>query len=696
MATGQGRDNEWRERMRAAAAGAAVAVLIFSGVWTIDEADRQHHREAVRSEAIHYASYLRARLEGAVNKRLRIAYGLSAFARTHFDRIPENFDPFAEALMQTGVVGIRSLQLAPNAVVEFVHPMITNQGIVGHDLLADPARNHAVRRAIDNRQFLIAGPLDLIQGGTGLIARLPIYRPRNDLVYEEDFWGFATIVLDVEPLLAEAGLYETGRRYDIALRGIDGLGAQGGLFFGNAALFSADPVLLDVTLPAGSWQLGVMPVGGWPGSSPASQVIWIVGAIFAGTAAGLAFILISAPATLRRQVVRATRSLRESEEQFRRIAETASDAIISTDAQGRITFWNPGAERAFGYHANEVIGEPVGVLIPEEYRGRHDDALDRLRAGNPSRGPGRTVTASGLRKDGAEFSLEISHAVWTAGGNTFYTAIIRDISARVRAERERLLLQERYHRAQRLEAIGTLAAGAAHEFNNLIGILIANAESALAALPPDSGAAGDIAAVLEGAWRAAAVVRRLLAFSEAQQGEREIVAVDELVGTVAAEIGEMAPPGVVVEVEAAASACRIFGDRQQLREVLFGVCMNGLQAMEKEGGRLRLAIGTAGEDECPLWESSRENGICLGEWPGCPAVRLIISDTGPGMTTDVMNRAFEPFFTTRPVGSGVGLGLAVVLGIVRSHGGAICMRSTPGGGTNCGVYLPAASVEPAA
>lgn len=672
-----------------------VALLVLAAVALVDASERSRFQQYKRSDALMYASVVRAKVEGALHKRLRIAYGLSAFARSQFDQLPANFYQFAEALMRTGVAGIRSLQLSPGAVVRYVYPYKSNEKVMGHDLLADPARREAVLRAIEQRMFIVAGPLDLLQGGRGLIARLPIYR---DTAAGEIFWGFATIVLDIEPLLAEAGLASgTDSSYRVALRGTDGLGEDGEQFFGEPDVFYADPVLLDVALPAGRWQVAVVPKAGWPRTAPASAIIWSIGAVLAVVASGLTAVVLLAPDALRREVARATEALRDSEEQFRRVAESATDAIVSADGSGHIVFWNQAAADAFGYTGAEAIGQPVSILIPPRLRAEHEEAFARSAASPMASRPRHSFAAFGLRKDGGEFPLELSSARWTSGGATYHTAIIRDVSERKAAERQQARLQERFHQAQRMEAIGTLASGAAHEFNNILNSIMANADSAAMQLGSEHPAAQAVAEVQEGAWRAADIVRQLLVFSEKSPEDLQPVAIAEVVAETLDELRRSVPPWIAITGAIPDAAGLVLAEPQQLRQMLSNLCINAMQAMAGGAGTIGVTVTRLDGAHCSLAElcpgQPDSAALDVGHVERWPAFAVTVADTGSGMTRAVLDRAFEPFYTTKPVGSGSGLGLSVVHGIVQRCGGAVSVRTCPGKGTMISVYLPMIQAE---
>lgn len=251
------------------AAAAVLAVVIYE-----DFIQTSAFQSAYRAQILTRLSAVRADLEAELNSRLTLVHGLSAFAKSYPEFSEEDFHIFAKELMDR-YHGIRSLQLAPRAVVTYIHPLKGNEAAKGHDLLADPARREAAERAIAEHKFVIAGPVKLRQGGEALIGRHPIYLPTADgAPGGESFWGFSIILIDLNPLLEAGGIIGNSDGIQYALRGKDGLGASGAVFFGSQAVFDADPVKLDISLPNGSWQLAGTPENGWTKSWPGRKWLW--------------------------------------------------------------------------------------------------------------------------------------------------------------------------------------------------------------------------------------------------------------------------------------------------------------------------------------------------------------------------------------------------------------------------------------
>ncbi|MCH7998709.1 MAG: diguanylate cyclase [Chloroflexi bacterium] len=280
----------------------AIAVALVT-VAFIDHLLREDLKQETRSNVLNEVTARRVSLEQALNQRLFLVRGLAAYVSSRPEINDAEFQAFAEDL-EGEQTGIRSLQLAPDSVVTYVYPVEGNEEAIGHDLLGDPARRDAVQSAIDNREFVIAGPLELKQGGVALIGRTPVFLALPD--GSEQYWGLAIILIDFDPLLLQAGLLDESRDIEYVIRGKDGMGASGEVFFGDESALDTDPVTSAVSLPNGSWELAAAPVGGWPSASAASSWAWIIGMISALLVGAVTFYLVSTPARLRKARSEAT------------------------------------------------------------------------------------------------------------------------------------------------------------------------------------------------------------------------------------------------------------------------------------------------------------------------------------------------------------------------------------------------------
>ncbi len=365
-------------------------------------------------------------------------------------------------------------------------------------------------------------------------------------------------------------------------------------------------------------------------------------------------------------------TLREREDALRAILDAATDAVISIDAAGRIREVNAATARLFGYPADELIGRNVSALMPPPYRDEHDGYIARyLRTGERRIiGVGREVVAR--RKDGTTFPIELSVRE-AAGPPRRFVGFVRDLT-------DRRELEARFLRAQRLESIGTLASGIAHDLNNVLTPVLVAVKLLLRDRPGT-----DRKALLETAQasieRGAGMIRQLLTFGGGVAGERVPVAVGELVREVRGLLEHTLPKAITFTVSAADDLWPVVGDPTQLTQVLVNLCVNGRDAMPA-GGTLsvRAENHTLDPQAAALYPGAR---------PG-RYVHVSVTDTGTGMTPEVQARIFDPFFTTKPFGQGTGLGLATAQGIVKSHEGFFGVYSRPGKGTRFSVCLPAA------
>ena len=264
------------------------------------------------------------------------------------------------------------------------------------------------------------------------------------------------------------------------------------------------------------------------------------------------------------------------------------------------------------------------------------------------------------------------------GGPNQLFGITQDITERKRAEQARLALEKQLRQAHKLEAVGTLSAGIAHDFNNILAAILGNGELSLELLSDGVSCRENLEKIVESTLRASRLVEQMLAFSRAARSEPQPERLAPLVAEALRLLeGEM-PAGVDLRTEMDEDLVAMV-DAHQIEQVVVNLGRNALQAMEEDGGTLKV--------ELDLVELSQDDAS-FGLAPG-PYVRLRFSDTGQGMDPQVRERAFDPLFTTREVGQGVGMGLAVVHGIVKSHAGAVRLESAPGQGAVFTVYLPA-------
>jgi len=369
-------------------------------------------------------------------------------------------------------------------------------------------------------------------------------------------------------------------------------------------------------------------------------------------------------------------ALKQSEATGRALLQSASEGIVLINASGCITLVNAAAERMFGYHRDELIGQMLEVLLPDRARSAHTEHRTHYFAAPRVRPMGSGLDLAGRHKDGTEFPVEISLSYVDSSEGMTAMALITDISERKRAEAELQRQRETLYRTEKLAALGTLSAGIAHEMNNPLGIITSRIEIMLLDaeehnLPPQ--VLEDLKALHRATQRVARIAANLRSF--ARQAPREHTRVD-LNAVVAETLLLMRKPlevdGIMLVTSLDPSLGAIVGDAGTLQQVLLNLVTNAREAMAGRGGEIRI-----------------ETSIVAGR-PGW--VRVVIQDTGPGISPEELSKVFDPFYTTKTTGTG--LGLSVSYGIIQDHHGTVDVQSVPGKGTTFVLAFPAAPDEP--
>ena len=382
---------------------------------------------------------------------------------------------------------------------------------------------------------------------------------------------------------------------------------------------------------------------------------------------------VSAQIAMAVQRKRAEEALRRSEASLRGFVDNAVFGISRSSADGTVLSANRTLARLLGYGSREeLIGLKTGTAFyrrPEDREATVRQMLSGDRFEN--------LEAEWKRKDGSPLTVRLSgRAVRAAdGGVDGYEVIIEDIT-------EHRALEAQLRQAQKMEAVGQLAGGVAHDFNNLLTTILASSELLASGLPPGTPHRDDVDVIHQAAVRAAELTRDLLAFSRQQPLELQAVPLGGLVTDFARLARRLVPEDVDVAVQVDATRSVVRADPGAVEQILMNLVTNSRDAMPA-GGTLRLVVADGALDE----EYCRAHG-----W-GTPGeyVVLTVADTGAGMDARTQQHIFEPFFTTKPVGQGTGLGMAMVYGLVKQHGGFINVYSEPGLGTTVRIYFPVAA-----
>ena len=399
---------------------------------------------------------------------------------------------------------------------------------------------------------------------------------------------------------------------------------------------------------------------------------------------------------MRTRLLSALAERERAEQGFRRLFEAAPDATLAIAMDQTVAIANAQAEALFGYQRGDLAGVKIESLVPAaaitiEAAHRADYFAD------PEPRPmGADLELPAVRSDGTEFPAEISLSGLSADGQPLIIVTIRDISERlaVQSERERLRAeteqqrtQRRMQQAQKLESLGQLAGGVAHDFNNLINIITGYTNLSGDQLGPLAQhdarlkpVLSDISQIREAAEQAARLTRQLLTFARHDPVKPEVLNLNDIVEGAGQLLHRTLGEHIDLEIASRPDLWPVQADRGQLEQVLVNLAINARDAMPR-GGKLSIDTGNLEADR--TYAQARP-GLRPGRY-----ARLRVSDTGTGMDQATIDRVFEPFFTTKPKGHGTGLGLSTVYGIVTQAGGTVQIYSEPGLGTTFTVLIPA-------
>jgi signal transduction histidine kinase/CHASE1-domain containing sensor protein len=631
--------------------------------------------------------------------------------------------------------GFTSYEVHPQSTGQFatsithIEPFTgRNLRAFGFDMYSEPVRRAAMMAARDTGSAALSGKVVLVQEGRGeqpgFLMYVPVYRH-----------GAPIASLEQRRAAIVGWVYAPFRMVDL-MRGLGGAHAadlQVTIYDGtrpdpDSLLFRSQDTaawrqpLFRQTLPANisgrPWLIDIA-------SSPMfearldtrrPQVIGITG-IGLGFLLSVVVWLLASERGRAVQLARAmTLELRQSYERIEAermrmdlILQNTYDAFIAIDAEGRVTDWNPRASQQFGWTRAEALGREIGaLLVPPEQRVAHERgfaqfaALDGPAAAADERGlppvrparplvNGEPAEVMARHRDGHLVPVEIVVAALPAEVGHGASAFLRDITPRREAEARERLRQQRLDeartalaRSQKLEAVGKLTGGVAHDFNNILHIISANVQLMMKS---SNNSEKRLRSILDAVERGSKLSSQLLAFARRQPLHPNLVNVGLLLERMDSLLHRAAGESVEIALAHGDDLWNTLVDPNQLENVLLNLVINARDAMDGKG-KVSIALENLAIDNAT---AAADPELTAGDY-----VRIAVSDTGEGMPPEVMERAFEPFFTTKPEGKGTGLGLSMAHGFVRQSGGHIRIASVPGQGTTVSIYLPRAEAEDAA
>ena len=370
---------------------------------------------------------------------------------------------------------------------------------------------------------------------------------------------------------------------------------------------------------------------------------------------------------------RTDEALRDSQERLLGIISSAMDAIITVDNDQKIIVFNRAAEQIFRCPATEAIGQAIDKFIPRRFRDAHREHIRSFgKTGVSSRSMYSPGTLMGVRADGEEFPVEATISQVKTASETLYSVILRDVSVRKRTEDE-------LRQAQKMEAVGHLAGGIAHEFNNYLGIIMGYSDLMAEEEIENESLRLGLTEIKGATQRAASLTRQLLAFSRKQIIEPTVLDLNASVWEAHKLLRRLIPANIDVIPVLHPDLGKVKVDPAQIQQILINLVVNARDAMP-QGGKISIeTVGVVLDEEF----ASRYFDVVPGEY-----IMISVGDNGEGIDADTLPHIFEPFFTTKQAGKGTGLGLSTTYGIVKQSGGHITVASVRGRGTTFRIYFP--------
>ena len=389
---------------------------------------------------------------------------------------------------------------------------------------------------------------------------------------------------------------------------------------------------------------------------------------------------------------RSEEALRKSEERFKFLAGKMADIIWTVNLDFQTTYVSPSIEKILGFTPEERKRQTLEEMItPRSLKRAQMMFLEELRrdeAGNADPDRSVIIEVEYYRKDGSTVWMENSVKAMrdNSGAIDGMYGVSRDITERKIAEEEKTKLQSQLQHVQKMESIGTLAGGIAHDFNNMLGIIVGNTELAMDDVPEWNPARHNLEEIRIASMRARDVVKQIMAFSRQSPREMKPVRISAIIKEFLKLLRSSIPRTIEIHQNISSESDTVRADPTQINQVLINLCSNAAHAMGEKGGVLEVSLKNI--------EMDKGSAIHYHDLSPGKYIRLTVSDTGHGIEPKIMERIFDPYFTTKGVGEGSGMGLSVVHGIVKSHGGYFLVDSELGKGTTFQVFFPYIEDEP--
>ncbi|ALQ51082.1 ATP-binding protein [Nitrosomonas ureae] len=626
-------------------------------------ADHLHSRNLereIRDAAFVHLSLLRANLEGKIISNAQLVQGLAASISVEPDLSMEKFTQLAQYLFK-GRSQLRNIGAAPDLVIRYMYPVEGNEAAIGLNFREHPQQLESVLRARDSGNLIIAGPVDLVQGGLGFIARIPVFLD-NAESGKKVFWGMISAVIDVNKLYQASGLLDFVKEFDISIRGKDALGKAGEVFFGTDQLFEQNPMLLDISLPYGSWQIAAIPKGGWSIIGNES-IVFRLGLVFTG-------LLILLPVVL---VAKFQQKKRDSEARLEALFVMSPIGIALNDYKtGKFIDVNEALLVPTGYTREELLSLTYWDITPKDYAIREAQQLESMQM----TGSFASYKKEYIRKDGSHYPVQLNGVViCDVSGRKLIWSMVEDITERTQAEQA--LITARYEAERANKAKSEFLSSMSHELRTPMNAILGFSQL-LELEGLDDRHLTYVKGIKSAGIHLLALIDEVLDLAKIESGRIDLQLEWIDIYTVVEEclnLVKIQADGQDIKLTHSEMADKvIYTDRIRFKQIILNLIHNAIK-YNRKGGWVHIEL-----------KNSDNSGY----------LKIIVTDSGMGIAANRLTELFQPFNRLDAAGSaieGTGIGLSLTRRVIEMMGGCIGVESELGVGSTFWFELPARGIN---
>jgi PAS domain S-box-containing protein len=638
-----------------------IGFILVSIAYYIDSSNTENNRLQLRATVLNEISHLRARLEGNIKSNVMLINGLVAAVSIEPNISQQRFLALSSPLINVNSQ-ILVVAAAPDLIVKYINPIEGNESVIGLDYRNVPEQIVDVEKSRDTGNLIMTDVINLVQGGRGVIARFPIFiKSAQD--ESPEFWGIVSAVFDIDQYFKASGLFDRTDSLDLTIRNLK----TNKIIFGTADIDKSDPVVTSITLPFGEWQLAAAPKSGWVDKySIGIGYDWLVtnnDFIFRMKL----FLICSLILTPLFFLTRMFESLRKQKRQLQAIMDNTASLVYIKDTQGHYKFINQEFESKLNIKNNEILNKSDYDIFPKEIADkRATDENEVINKGLRI----RTLEELSLA-DGVHYYISVKFPLFDNNNNLYALCIVAtDIT-------EQKKQQDQLSKAQKMDALGKLTGGIAHDYNNMLGIISGYCELLKLELSGQPTLLAYVNNIYDSSIRGSKLTKKLLNFTREKEADFETVDINALINMRLDLLQATLTSRIQLSCDFCENLWLTRVNKNDLEDVIINIIINAMHAIEGSGNvtisTKNVSLNTADANALKI----QQGGYVL----------LMFADNGCGISAEILEKIFDPFFTTKGE-NGTGLGLSLVYGFMQRNDGAIKVQSKLNEGSVFSLYFP--------